>query len=72
MHSYSVLSRTVFLRLSFSAHDKNAASITPSAAVFSVAPLADFDYLITGKELSEDALNYIDTHHITYIRAGAH
>ena len=42
------------------------------AAVFSVAPLADFDYLITDKELSGDALNYIDTHHITYIRAGAH
>ena len=40
------------------------------AAVFSVAPLADFDYLITDKELSEEALSYINEHDITYIRAG--
>lgn len=40
------------------------------AAVFSVAPLADFDYLITDRELSGEALDYMNTHNITYIRSG--
>lgn len=39
------------------------------AAIFSVAPLSAFDYLITDKELSTEAAAYINEHDITYIRA---
>lgn len=39
------------------------------AAIFSVAPLSTFDYLITDKELSERSHSYVKAHGITYIKA---
>lgn len=39
------------------------------AAVFSVAPLSEFDYLITDRELPPETLAYTREHGITYIHA---
>lgn len=38
-------------------------------AIFSVAPLSTFDYLITNQEISAAIQSYIDEHNITFIKA---
>ncbi|MDL2301746.1 DeoR/GlpR family DNA-binding transcription regulator [Lachnospiraceae bacterium OttesenSCG-928-D06] len=62
-----------FQKAAFHAAHKTVLMIDHSkfdqTAIFSVAPLSDFNYLITDKKLSKEALDYLSTHKVSYIKA---